>query len=907
MSRRPSTSALWLGAVALALAGVGCGPQYRNAFSHHFLDNQETDLGLVLEQLPEASHDDAPENALGEPIAVATTHAESDAERQLLAYRVDTGEQMWSVTVDAATRPEILGDVVLTSTRERLIAYDLSSGRELWHYDLPDLAYVGATRDADTIYWSATVGALGGARRVGHVVAMNARSGAELWRHEVQGVFGQPAASGGLVFVPWERQNIAVLDEETGNELARLRSTDDVVAWAFDHPTGIYYGGRGIYRLTHRSVHGTRAEATHVRPPLGELPRQPESVWPDGFVPKPGTRSARGRIRVYFNPAPAESPDSIHVEGDTYYFAYYRYVFAYDLEGHLRWTRILEQDVINAEAMPHGLLTVGEQGQMHLLDRDTGNDRWTQDLEAELASVAIDAAGFQPGGETGETRPLRQTLNEMILDPDNRLVAARAYAVQKLAQIEEEEITRDLLDLYQQRSMPGALKEAIREALRTRRSGAQYLQEALARRYDYLEDTQAPPLEAIIPALLEMEHTEAVPRLINHMLDHETPAEVLPQVVDAVVRLGGEEAVPALRNFLVLYHADSQFQGPVADQEPEEEGGEPIRANPEARALAIASAGIFEHGGEEGRELLASLSGEDARTLEPVAEHIRGLYQAEREAEERRRREEEEAAQRALAEAARQAEEALPRRLSQEAINQTFAENADPVRECVAGELERNPRLNQVRMVFILSSDGEASELTVSPNTPELVECLRERVSAIEFPRFQQRRMRASFTVSIRGSESEAEDTQPAVAEVPEDAPWWTWSQRRAEMRGVGGELPALAWWAEREAPEEPEEPEEAVASTEVECPPGMPNCQQAQPRDAEGGSQASTDGGQQASAGGQTGGGQEGGQTGGGREGGQAGAGEEGGGQQGGGTPWWAAAASEEDEEDAEDDDEEE
>ena len=913
--------------VALAaLLAVACGPQYRNAFSYHFADNEEAQLAAILEQLPEASHDDAPENALGQPIAVVTTHSEDDAERQIIALRVDSGEQMWSATVDAATRPEILGDVVLTSTRERIVAFDLQSGRQLWAYELPDLAYVGATRDGDTIYWSATVGALGGARRVGHVVAMDARSGTEKWRHEVQGVFGQPAAQGGLVFVPWERQNIAVLDELTGDEIARLRSTDDVIAWAFDHPTGIYYGGRGIYRLTHRSVTGTRAESTHIRPPLGELPRQPESVWPDGFVPKPGTRSARGRIRVYFNPAPADGPETINIEGDTYYFAYYRYVFAYDLEGNLRWTRILEQDVVNAEAMPHGLLTFGEQGQMHLLDRDTGNDRWTQDTELQIASVALDAAGFEPGGESGEVRPLRQTLNEMVVDPDNRLVAARAYAIERLASIEEEEITRDLLDLYQQRSMPGALKEAIREALRTRRSGAQYLMEALARRYDYLEDTQAPPLEAIVPALLEMEHTEAVPQLITHMMDHETPARVLPDVVRAVVRLGGEEAVPALRNFLVLYRADSEFQGPVADQEPEEEGGEPVRADPEARALAFAAAGIFEHGGVEGRELLTALSGESARTHEPIASHIQGLYQAEAEAEARRQREEEEAAQRALAEAAAEAEANLPRRLSQEQINATFANNADAVRECVAGELERNPRLNQVRLVFILSSDGQASDLTVAPNSEELVDCMRGQVAAIEFPRFRQRRMRANFVVSIRGGVEEVEGGQPAVQPLPEDAPWWAWSQRRAELRGVASAVPADVepWWTEREPPAE--EPEPVLAVETIECPPGLPNCndpdqaaqngQQPEQASAQQGQQTAQQGqGQQGQQTAQQGQGQQGQQTaqqGQGQQGQQPQQGQETGAQEGqqgqaggGGTPWWAAAASEEDEEEEEEEEE--
>lgn len=885
-----STSASKTTLVVLAAGAIaGCGAQYRSAFSYHFADNEAGDLAEVLERLPEASHDDRPVNSLGQPIAVATTHSDDGSGRRIVAFRVDSGQELWSAALDAATRPEILGDVVLSTTREAIVAYDLSSGRELWRTRLPDLAYVGAARDGGHIYWAATVGALGGARRVGHVVGVDARSGGELWRHEVEGVFGRPAAAGGMVFVPWERQNIAVLDGESGVERARLRSTDDVVSWAFDHPTGVYYGGRGIYRLTHHSASGTRAESTHIRPSLGELPRQPESIWPDGFLPQPGTRSARGRIRVYFNPAPAADDRSIHIEGETYYFAYYRYVFAFDLEGGLRWARILEQDVINAEAMPHGLLTVGEQGHMRLLDRDTGGDRWSHDLAMQIASVELDAAGFDPAGGSPEARPLRQALNELVLDPDNRLVAARAYAVAQLARIEDAEITRDLLDLYQQRSMPGALKEALREALRTRRSGAQYLMDALARRYDYLEDTQAPPLEAIVPALLEMQHEEAVPRLVNHMMDHETPAEVLPLVVEAVVRLGRAEAVPALRGFLVLYHADSTFHGPVADAPPAEEGGEPVRAAPEARAMALAAAGIFEHGGPEGRALLASLSGDAARTHQPVAEHIQGLYVAEREAAERAERDEALAAQRALAEQQRQVEAALPLRLSQEQISQTFAENADAMRECIAGELERNPRLMQIRLVFILSDAGQASELTVAPNGPELTQCLQERVTQIQFPRFRSRRMRAAFTVSIRGGADEPSGGgEPAAPPIAEDAPWWAWSQRSAELRGAASEPPAVAaWWTPRAAPVVQQAPS-IVTNEEPELPPGMADSVGQQAQQGRGqqhrGQQGRGQQGQQGSAGtsGQSSAGT---------------SGQQGGGTQGGGTPWWATAGSDEEE----------
>jgi hypothetical protein len=775
--------------LALAFGVSACAAEQR-AFSHQFADNRAEDFAPLLERLPEPRPNSSPQNALQEPLAIVTTHGESGA-RRVIALAVRTGEERWSRPLDAQTRPEILGDVVLTSERHQLVALDLRSGQPRWVQRLFDLAYVGAARDGDTIYYVATVGALGGARRVGHIVAIDARTGTERWRHEVYGVFGQPAAVGGLVMVPWERQNLAILDQETGTELARLRSTDDVWAWVFQDPTGVYYGHRSIYRMTHRSVTGRRNEATHLRVPIpqlpvlheGEAPREVE-LWDDGFLPKPGTRSARGRIRVYFAPGPSRNLDDIAILGDTYYFVFYRYVFGYDLEGRLRWARILEQDVIGAQPTEHGLFVVGEQGSMRVLDRRSGLDRWTGGTTMQLASVALDVAGFAEGSDpTGSAPELRERLNAIAVDPDNRLVPARAYAILQLAALPDPEITRDLLDLYQQQSMPSALRTAIAGALRSRRTGSEHLIEALRRRYDFIENTAAPPLEVIVPALLEMRASSAVPGLIQQLNDHETPTAVLDAVVRAVIELGDASIVPALRHFLVLYHADSSFA-----------------ENP--AALASAAEGIFRLGGPEGRALLTALA-EESATLEPLRQAVRGYFEAEEREREAIARRQAEEAQRALEEAARRAEAALPPRLSQEQINATFAAHADPIRECVAEEIARNPELGQVRLVFILNNDGRASDIGVAPNTPELVECMRQRVTAIEFPRFRQRRMRAQFVIRVRsGGGSGESEGRGAVASgaIPADAPWWTWWQRQGESSATPPGNPR-PFWERRRAP----------------------------------------------------------------------------------------------------------
>jgi hypothetical protein len=268
------------------------------------------------------------------------------------------------------------------------------------------------------------------------------------------------------------------------------------------------------------------------------------------------------------------------------------------------------------------------------------------------------------------------------------------------------------------------------------------------------------------------------------MNDHETPASVLPQVVQAVVELGDASVVPALERFLVLYHSDSTFA-----EHPE--------------ALVWAATGIFRHGGPPGREGLTALAS-DARTLAGLRDGITGLFDAERRGEEERLAREAADAEAAAAEAARRAEAELPDRLSQEQINQTFAEHAEPLRECVAGEIGRNPVLGQVRLVFILNSDGRPDEIGVAPNTPELVACMQERVSAIAFPRFRARRMRATFTISVRGGAPVTPSAPSSVLEpaIPADAPWWTFWERRATATSAAPRDPAVRpFWEPREAP----------------------------------------------------------------------------------------------------------
>ena len=71
--------------------------------------------------------------------------------------------------------------------------------------------------------------------------------------------------------------------------------------------------------------------------------------------------------------------------------------------------------------------------------------------------------------------------------------------------------------------------------------------------------------------------------------------------------------------------------------------------------------------------------------------------------------------------------------------------------------MERSPTLAQIRMVWALSNEGQASELSVLPtDDAELNECLGSVLGQIQFPRFVERSQRAQFTINIGTGEGPA-------------------------------------------------------------------------------------------------------------------------------------------------------
>lgn len=729
----------------LALA-TGCA-SVSPAFDPHFPDNEQAQAARLKARLAEASAG-AEEPAL----LVATTYGERP---ELLAYDLSAGKLRFKTPLRAEARPELHADLIVTTAQGRLIALDAASGTQRFDAELDGCGFLGAARVGERLFFTCRREATAKREAIGELHALDARSGSERFVREARGVIGRPLAAFGLLFVPWQRHSLAVIDPGSGAEIARLRIRDDVVDWALRDRGAVLFGQERVHALGAQSALES-VLAGRLLIDTSKLPGRP-SLSPSSFEAESGARSARGRVALYAEPeTEAGAPRLAH---DRFYTVFYRYVFAYDAAGALVWARTLPSDVISARAASAGLFAATERGELMLLSRADGGVATLAQLGLPLSAARF-AGGTPPEvkAQLAGATELRRGLTEIALDADSRLVPARAYAVHQLAAMAEPTVTRDLLDIYAQSTTPPELKAEVADALRVRRSGLEHLIDALMARYDFLEQTRPAPLSVIVPALVEARETRALPLLLDRMVDPETPLPVLPVVVGAVAKLGDATAVEPLMAFLRLYRADSTFA-----KEPE--------------ALLAAARGVLALSGAEGPARIAEVA-KGAAVSPEIAGRLAALLAPPKPAA---------AAPHVASAAPAPASPALPARLTQAAVNATFAEHIDDLRGCILDEFTRNAELAQVRVAFIAESDGSAHAFSFVPNSPEFVDCAYPKVAGYRFPRFSGNREVFRYVIALRTKE-------PAPApERQGEGPWWQFYAVQAPqaVASTGGS----PWW----------------------------------------------------------------------------------------------------------------
>lgn len=693
------TSALWL---VLASLSLGCG-------------GASASLGLGY-NAPKAGWTEVVARVAGasrEPASsIVLLRVTDDTPPQLVAHDLSGAERWRSETVAGAVVVTAGGSVVAVEG-DAVVVRDRDTGARSFSRDLSGMSLLGAAREGDALALVSAAPSVSATNAVSTLAVLDAQTGKVRWKKTVVAALGAPVLRGGVLIVPWNHQGLSALNAATGEELSRRSYEGESIDWITAESGALVFGSHSVVDFACSASPDTCAP---LASPFVNAPSRPEPH-ASGY-----RAAARRGIRPLFHASHAES-GTLRYSNDRAYLVFYRYVLAFDATGALRWIRVLPDDVVDAKATSEGVTVLDRVGAVTRFDAREG----TTD-ETALASESLQGA-----------------LLRVAIDTDNRLVVARAYAVDQLALDPDPKVTQYLLDAYEYRSMPAGLKSVLAAALVRRRVGSEHLITSLSRHYDFLTGVFPPPMAAVVPALVAMEARDAVAGLMSHLRDPATSADDVALIADALASLGDQAVATDLAGWLQRYRASSTFAS-----EPQVVAAIARTAaalgTPDVRAALVATAEI-------------------ANTEPIVAAAILDTLAP--------------AAVEAPAESVTVAETSTPvlRTLDQAAVNAAFAGHADALRACIRSEQQSNPLLGHVRIAFVARPDGETHGFAFAPNGAAFTICMRAITSELRLPEFDGAAKVVRYVVQLRYTRLVTPEAAPTSHEQTM-AEWWTWYAR---------------------------------------------------------------------------------------------------------------------------------
>lgn len=592
-------------AVALALAALLAACGGTGTFGLTAGDNDPAKLAQAFSRVeaPPAG----PINRTGQPMAFLVARAEGGEE--LIGFDLAAKNEAWRVAGDVSSKVVVGRDfVAYVEGDATLVARDVASGAELWRRPLGG-TLVGAAADAERVFVTAQSGK--GSKKEWTLTALAGTSGDELWQAESPAALGAPAARGGLVFSPFLKQWLSILDARTGEPITRIRGIDEEITFVRATPEQVYFGSKaGVFLLDERAASGKRDESTYGRAALPEEFVRVHYHW-DSFDPIQAGYSAYDRNRILWHAVPADG--ALAFADQRVVVHTYRFFFGFDAtSGDLRWAYNHPRvDVVASAHVGPVIAFASMLGGLGALDPETGTRVYAAEIEGQLLGATFDAAGWSPSeasasdGEPGTAAALAS----IARDRDARFTDVKKFAVTQLSALEGPEVVRDLLALIQNEKTPPFLHETAVEALVARKDpeALPHLLAALEPRYDYIEGTAPRGVGAVAQAIAAMEGLElgrkqrarAAEALLAHLRAPETPGGDLVHLVRALGAVGGDESLAPLRSFLLVYRADPAFATQVD-------------------AVGATIDVLLDRGGRGERELIAFVAA-DPRTQPGVA------------------------------------------------------------------------------------------------------------------------------------------------------------------------------------------------------------------------------------------------------------------------------------------------
>ncbi len=464
------------------------------------------------------------------------------------------GRSHWVHRGRAASPPMIAGKLVVVAEGDQILALDASTGAPIWSIGNRGLALVGAASDGTR---SALV--LADAHK-SLFLAVSA-SGSALGSAQTSTALGTPAARGGIAFVPWSNQYVSALDMDSGDEVGRLL-TREQVSQALNFSGTLYFGQRVLLRFDEQIRFASTNQANHVSLPKLELPGKPNWLGNGSLTPEGGP-NARSKIRIYAAPTSA-SDGTLTLGGGTIAASYFRVLFGLDAHtGALLWVRSMPADIVGGAAAPSGFVVCDANGKVWSLSSQ-GADSASLQLDAKVTLCAADAGALAVAG-TAARGPLAVQITQALDDLEPDMAEAERYLIAQLGPLDDTSVTKTLIDLSSSPRIPPELRTETRRLLALRKNGTEYMLTALGRHYDFVSGVLLPPpVGPLADALAASNETRAAPLLAQHLNDPADSAEDVAHAARALVKLGTPAEYEDLRTFFALYRATADDEALVS-------------------------------------------------------------------------------------------------------------------------------------------------------------------------------------------------------------------------------------------------------------------------------------------------------------------------------------------------------
>jgi outer membrane protein assembly factor BamB len=530
-------------AVAWLTAACGGGAARGAAFASDWQSDDGKSIGMVVAKVGKVA---LPE---GSGLAVGVTTM------GLVAQSLD-GTHHWTHPGAVDARPAIAGDVVVYTSAGNLVALDATTGKELWKTSIGDKRLRGAGDDGHT-----TVASVGSSAGGGSLVLAVDRNGTVLnrWAPDIE--VGIPAVASGIVFVPWGSQYVSALDVSSGREEGRVLART-VMSRAMAVGGALYFGESALVRFDDAIATSQRNEAHVVKLPERELPGKP-TWYPNGAAVLRPAAGAPDSIRFYARPA--EVNGKLGLDSDRFAATYFRIVVGFNgQDGALRWARTFPAEIIGGDAATAGFAFCDEAGDVWLADARAGGDAGHVSLGVPVQGCVVRAGAFRvkAGKDPGT---VAAQISTAINLRETQMATIQRFLLRELGTGEDPAITKTLLDLASDaRTQPDILAEAT-NLLAARRTGVEYMLEALERHYDYLSDVlRPPPVGPLADALSAVGEKHAAPLLASHLNDPADTSNDIRRAAHALVTLATGEELPQVRIFFSLYRATADEDDLVA-------------------------------------------------------------------------------------------------------------------------------------------------------------------------------------------------------------------------------------------------------------------------------------------------------------------------------------------------------